>query len=194
MWSRISYPNDRSKVRVQRSKQAARGAALRIICGVWFIGIAAAACAGGEDSAPAPNDTSSAATTDRGVAGPDPSCPKVGAWQPCNVLDRLESAGLVVTRQPDPARFPFFSVEGTTYSTSRSSIHVFLYRDQAARRRDTDQLDSVAVAPRNGSYAWSDPAVLVTSNNLAAVVVSPNERQSERIILALSAGLPPGKR
>jgi len=87
-----------------------------------------------------------------------------------------------------------FSVEGQTYKTTQSTIHVFLYADEAARRQDTGRLDSVAVAPRGGSYTWSDPAVLVTSNNLAAVVVSPNERQTERIVLALSAGLPPAKR
>jgi hypothetical protein len=105
-------------------------------------------------------------------------------------LERLEDAGLVVTQQAEPVRFPFFSVAGTTYSTTRSTIHVFLYPDRAARARDTDQLDSASVAPRNGTYAWPDPATLVTSNNLAAVVVSPNERQMERIVLALSAGLP----
>jgi len=193
MSSQTSFPNDgRSEVRGQRSEPAASTTALRIIVGVWFIG--AAACAGGDERASATPDTSSTPTTDRSAAGQDTSCPKYGAWQPCNVLDRLESAGLVVTAQPDPARFPFFSVAGTTYTTSRSSIHVFLYPDLATRRRDTDQLDSAAVAPRNGSYTWSDPAVLVTSNNLAAVVVSPNERQSERIVLALSAGLPAGKR
>jgi hypothetical protein len=110
------------------------------------------------------------------------------------VLDRLEHAGLVLKTEDAPARIPMFSVEGQTYKTTQSAIHVFLYADEAARRQDTDRLDSVAVAPRGGSYTWSDPAVLVTSNNLAAVVVSPNERQTERIVLALSAGLPPAKR
>jgi hypothetical protein len=106
------------------------------------------------------------------------------------VLDRLEHAGLVVTKKDEPARLPMFSVEGITYTTTRSTIHVFLYPDQAARRRDTERIDSVTVASKGGSYMWSDPAVLVTSNNLAAVVVSPNERQAEQIVLALSAGLP----
>ena len=106
------------------------------------------------------------------------------------MLDRLEHAGLVVTKKSQPARVPMFSVEGITYTTTRSTIHVFLYADRAARQRDTDRLDSVTVAPKGGAYSWSDPAVLVTSNNLAAVVVSPNERQTERIVLALGAGLP----
>lgn len=120
----------------------------------------------------------------------DTTCPKAGAWRPCNVLDRLEHAGLVVKQDDQAARIPMFSVDGTTYTTTQSTIHVFLYPDQAARRRDTDALDSANVAPRGRPYTWPEPAVLVTSNNLAAVVVSPNERQTERIVLALGAGLP----
>ena len=106
------------------------------------------------------------------------------------MLDRLEHAGLVVTKKSQPARVPMFSVEGITYTTTVSTIHVFLYADQAARQRDTEGIDPATVAPRGGTYTWSDPVVLVTSNNLAAVVVSPNERQTERIVLALGAGLP----
>ncbi|MGH7710796.1 MAG: hypothetical protein ACREOG_05905 [Gemmatimonadaceae bacterium] len=172
MWSRISFPNE---------WEALSCAALLVI-----------GCAG-EKPPPPDTTTATAAAAQSGGAGSDTTCPKSGPWQPCSVLDRLEAAGLVVTQQAAPARFPFFSVDGTTYTTTRSTIHVFLYPNQAARRRDTDQLDSVAVAPRNGSHTWSEPAVLVNSNNLAAVVVSPNERQAERIILALGAGLPAAK-
>lgn len=123
-------------------------------------------------------------------ASADTSCPKSGAWRPCNVLDRLEHAGLVVTQKGELAHIPFFSVDGITYATTQSTIHVFLYADQATRQRDTERLDSVTVAPKGGTYSWGEPAVLVTSNNLAAVIVSPNERQTERIVLALGAGLP----
>ncbi len=152
--------------------------------------LAAASCA--REAPPRASDSPNvpAALNDRNASTADTSCPTSGAWQPCSVLDRLERAGLVLTQRPQPARVPLFRVEGITYETSRATIHVFLYPDEATRRRDTDQLDSAAVAPRGGVSAWSDAAVLVTSNNLAAVVVSPNERQIERIMLALSAGLP----
>lgn len=172
MWVPISFPNE-----WRRARALALAAAL--------------ACGGDEppassdSAAPAPAPGASLATTPA-----DTGCRKTGDWQPCSVLDRLEHAGLVVKALPDPARLPHFSVEGTTYETSRALIHVFLFADAASRERETAQLDPVTVAPRNGSYAWSDPAVLVTSNNLAAIVVSPNERQSERIQLALGAGLP----
>jgi hypothetical protein len=124
------------------------------------------------------------------AAAADTSCPEFGAWRECSVLERLEDAGLVVKREPNPVQLSLFSVPGILFTTSRANIHVFLYPDNASRLRDTEQLDSATVAPRNGTYSWPDPAVLVTSNNLAAVVVSPNERQAERIVLALGAGLP----
>jgi hypothetical protein len=173
MWSLTWFPNER-----------------RLVRGVCAAAVVAAACA--RDTPPPASDsgTTPAAVSDHTGNSADTSCAKSGAWQPCNVLDRLEHAGLVLKQQPAATRIPLFSVDGITYETNRATIHVFLYPDQAARRRDTDQLDSATVAPRGGVYQWSDPAVLVTSNNLAAVIVSPNERQTERIVLALSAGLP----
>ena len=169
MWSRISFPNER---------------ALRLACLVL-----AGAC-GGDEKAAADSASTTTVNEARVAATGDTSCIKAGAWQPCSVLDRLEHAGLVVTLRPEPARLPMFSIEGRTYETTRSTIHVFLYPDAAARRADTDRLDSVAVAPRGSTYTWPDPVTLVTSNNLAAVVLTPNERQAERIVLALAAGLP----
>ena len=167
MWSPTSFPNERRW---------------------WCTAVFLAACA---REAPPPTDSATPATvTESAIAGSDTSCRKSGAWQTCSVLDRLEHAGLVITARPDPARLPMFSIEGRTYETTRSTIHVFLYPDEAARRRDTDRLDPVAVAHRGQSYSWPDPATLVTSNNLAAVIISPNERQAERIALALGAGLP----
>ena len=173
MWSLTWFPNERRLV--------------RCVCAAAVI---VAGCARDEPAPASDSGSAPAAVSDRTGSSADTSCAKSGAWRPCNVLDRLEHAGLVVKQQPAPARIPLFSVDGITYETNRATIHIFLYPNQAARRRDTDQLDSVAVAPRGGVYAWSDPAVLVTSNNLAAVVVSPNERQTERIVLALGAGLP----
>lgn len=172
MWSPISFPNESAVA----------------LC----LALALSACA---RETPAKGDSSAvpAIPSDARAASTEDGCPKSGLWQPCNVLDRLEAAGLVVTTDSQPARFPFFSVEGTTYSTTRSTIHVFLYPDPAARKRDSDALDSTSVAPRGGSYTWPSSPTLVTSNNMAAVVISPNERQVERIVLALSAGLPPGR-
>ena len=167
MWNRISFPNDARWL----------GAIVLLV-----------AC---KREAPPPTDSAAPSTVaESRSAGADTSCRKSGAWQNCSVLDRLEHAGLVITQRPDPIRLPMFSIEGRTYETTRSIVHVFLYPDESARRRDTDPLDPVTVTRRGETYTWPDPATLVTSNNMAAVVISPNERQAERIVLALGAGLP----
>jgi hypothetical protein len=51
-------------------------------------------------------------------------------------------------------------------------------------------LDTVFVSPPGKRITWRWPATLVTSQNLAAIILSLNERQAERIALALGAGLP----
>ncbi len=113
-----------------------------------------------------------------------------GAWRACSVEERISRAGIDVKRGDAPVRHDFMHVPGIVYSTARSEIQVFLYPDAAARARDTDALDSATVSPRGQTVAWKEPALLVTSNNLAAIIITLNERQAERLALALGAGLP----
>jgi hypothetical protein len=117
-------------------------------------------------------------------------CPEEGLWERCNVEKRLERAGLVLTRREGQVRHPFLSVPGDVYENARVEVQVFVYPGAAERERDTDLLDSATVSPRDRRIYWRWPALLVTSNNLAAIVMSLNERSVERIALALGAGLP----
>lgn len=149
---------------------------------------AAAAGAAAVDTPPA---QAPAAGASAAVADPPAACPERGDWQICSVEKRLERAGLVVRRTEELVRHDFLQVPGVQYETSRAELQVFLYPSAAARARDTDVLDSIAVAPRGRRIIWRWPATLVTSGNLAAIILSLNERQAERIALALGAGLPP---
>jgi len=54
--------------------------------------------------------------------------------------------------------------------------------------------DTVAIAPRGGVATWSTPHTLITSNNLAAVLISDNGRLIERVQNAITAGLPSAAR
>ncbi|HSA54887.1 MAG TPA: hypothetical protein VLE53_04245 [Gemmatimonadaceae bacterium] len=169
----------------------------RLRCGLTLL--AALACAGPEERAP--SDTARAAGAVTGsaresTAGADTTgrCPDWGDWRLCSVEKRLERAGLVIQRGTEPVRHDFFQVPGVMYETSRAEIQVFLYPSPAARARDTDALDSSTVAPPGRRIIWRWPATLVTSGNLAAIVLSLNARQAERIALALGAGLPPPPR
>jgi hypothetical protein len=114
-----------------------------------------------------------------------------GLWQQCSVEERLIRAGMVLMRGDEPARHPFMHVPGLVYRTGVSEVQVFIYPSQEERERDTAPLDTVTVAPPGERVVWKAPPTLVTSINLAAIVLSLNGRQSERIANALGAGLPP---
>jgi hypothetical protein len=161
------------------------------------VGGLAVACGRGEESGdaaadvtPAVADTASPGPADTVAGAPGDGCPDFGLWQPCNVERRLERAGLGVRRRDEPVRHDFLAVEGIVWETSRAEVQVFLYASEADRQRDLLQFDTVAVTPRGQRVMWKQPATLVTSGNLAAIILSLNERQSERIALALGAGLP----
>lgn len=117
-------------------------------------------------------------------------CPAFGLWQACNVEDRISRAGLAVNRREKGVHHDFMRVEGLVWETSRAEIQVFLYPSEAERKKDTDMLDTVFVSPPGKRVIWRWPAQLVTSQNMAAIVLSLNGRQAERIALALGAGLP----
>jgi hypothetical protein len=121
---------------------------------------------------------------------PGGTCPAFGLWQACSVEDRISRAGLAVNRREKGVHHDFMSVDGLVWETSRAEIQVFLYASEADRKKDTDQLDTVFVAPPGKRIMWRWPAQLVTSNNMAAIILSLNGRQAERIALALGAGLP----
>lgn len=144
-------------------------------------------------SAAAPSAAPSATTTPDGK----PPCLLEGDWTACAIEDRLTHAGVVFDRQAEPVSYPFFAVPGTVYhiGNPEHELQVFLYASAADRERDTKALDSAAVAPKGTRHAWRTPPTLVTSNNMAAVILSLNDRTVERLALALGAGLPqPEKR
>ena len=142
------------------------------------------------DSAQPASVSASPAAADTSPAASTAQCPTWGLWQPCNVEERLYRAGLEITKEERPVRHDFLHVPGIVYKTARSEVQVFIYPSAAERARDTDVLDTTAVAPPGKRVIWPLPATLVVSNNLAAIILSLNGRQSERIALALGAGLP----
>jgi hypothetical protein len=124
------------------------------------------------------------------MPGPGGDCPAYGLWQACSVEDRISRAGLAVNRREKGVHHDFMRVEGLVWETSRAEIQVFLYPSEAERKKDTDMLDTVFVSPPGKRVTWRWPAQLVTSQNMAAIILSLNGRQAERIALALGAGLP----
>lgn len=162
---------------------------------VGTFGVALVAACGGEPAQgtdttaarPAPAAVADSTVAQEGSGG---GCPEWGRWQRCSVEQRLERAGVVLTPRAEPVRHAFLSAPGIVYENARVELQVFLYPSAAERGRETSALDSVAVAPAGQRIVWRWPATLVTSDNLAAIILSLNERSVERIALALGAGLP----
>ena len=165
-------------------------------CASLLVALIAVACAGEK---PAPKSATEQAQEKAVVESaavlatmpsPGGTCPTWGLWQACSVEDRISRAGLAVNRREKGVHHDFMRVEGLVWETSRAEIQVFLYPSEAERKKDTDMLDTVFVSPPGKRITWRWPAQLVTSQNMAAIILSLNGRQAERIALALGAGLP----
>jgi hypothetical protein len=107
------------------------------------------------------------------------------------VAERLEQSGLAP--RPDTAArapVPFLSAPDTALRLGLGSVRAFVYADTARLARDVAALDTARVAPRGGDFRWPVQPTFVRSANLVAVVLVTNERQLERVQLALEAGPP----
>ena len=116
-------------------------------------------------------------------------CPESGLWRTCNLVKRLERAGYVVVDSGAVSR-PFLSVPGTRYQLGREQLEVYLYPSADARERDLREIDTLRVSPPGDTIAWPATPTLLTSNNLAAILLGGSPRQVERVSNAIRAGLP----
>jgi hypothetical protein len=146
-------------------------------------------CSSGEKPAQSPPV---AAGSNNGTAlVPLPKCPGTGHWESCTVFDRIERAGLAPLRG-DSVRFPFLRAPGQTWRLGAATLHVFRYRDSAARHTDFTALDSARARPRGDTTTtWPGTPTLLVNDNLLAILLSDNAQQVERVTLALTAGPPP---
>lgn len=159
----------------------------------FLLAMTAAGACGGQTGDQNQADTTAVPPPAISTTAPaDTGCPKTGNWQLCSVEDRLTRAGLVIERLPDPATHDFLHVEGVRFRVGAGDdeVQVFVYPTPEARIQDTQQMDSASVSPKGDRRSYRVPPLLVTSANLAAIVFTLNERTSERLSLALSAGLP----
>jgi hypothetical protein len=164
-------------------------------CVVLMLVFVFVACRG--DTSSARDSTSAPATvpTVAPVATPivkGTPCQHTGLWAPCSVERRLKQAGFVVTKVDSviPERAGF-SVDPIVYSLGKSRLEVFLYDSERAVEKDVAKLDTVRVVPIGSTTAtWEGTPTFIRSANLLAVLLSQNQRQAERVILAITAGAP----
>jgi hypothetical protein len=151
----------------------------------------------GADSAPSTTTVSTVA----GEPAPKPgtastttssACPRTGLWALCSVERRLAQSGFVVNRVTGPApRRAGFSVAPAAYKLGRSRLEVFIYPSESALAADVAKIDTVAATPRGAPNPWPFfSPTFVRSGNLAAVFLTENGTQAERLTNALAAGAP----
>ena len=161
----------------------------RLVSGIALL-LTLSACGDGDDARGSQSALPAAGegTTSTGAVAGD-GCPETAPWQRCSVEKRIERSGLVATAS-DSVRRDYLSVPGLRYELGRGELFVFHYADSTARRRDTERLDPTRAAPPGQAGGWSGRATLITSDNLAAVLLTGNETLLERVQLSLGAGLP----
>ena len=110
-----------------------------------------------------------------------------GRWNESEVVSRLEAAGLVVRDLDRSVRAAGFTPEGRTLAVSGGELVVFVYADAASRIADTRALDSAAAAPAGSPGTWAGSPRLITSGNLAAILLTDREQLAERVRNVLTA-------
>ena len=153
-----------------------------------------ASCGGDKTSA---SDSATVATKPAPVAMPNVTpqpggsrCEHTGLWAPCSLERRLKQSGFVVKKLDESPERAGFAVKPVVYSLGSSRLEVFIYDDEKSLQRDMQAIDTVTAAPRGATPAWPSTPVLIRSANLAAVLLTQNQRQSERVALAITAGAP----
>jgi hypothetical protein len=177
---------------------------LHVACVIAVVAIAAAlpACGGSasdEGSSRSRGETTAgsraagrnvSAPSAASAANPKPACPATGAWQICNVIERLDRAGLAPRRKPGEVREARLATPGVAILLGRSELRVFVYADRAARERDQAKLDVSKYITANQPVSMQAEPTLIVSENLLAILQSRSDHQRERVSDALTAGPP----
>lgn len=140
-----------------------------------------------------PRDSAVLRSASSAAAGQGSSpCPRTGRWAICSLERRLEQSGFVLKKATGGSnRRAGFNVQPVVYTLGgRARLEVFVYPDEAALTRDVAKIDTALAAPRGQSNDWEIPPRFIRSGNLAAVLLTRNELQAERVTLAITAGAP----
>ncbi len=143
-------------------------------------------------------ETQKAPAADSAAPAPSPSqsasspCPATGLWAECSVIDRLDRAGLVPRRDTsvNSVDIPPLTLRGTRLRVSRADLDVFVYRDEAARIRESRLLDPTKYLAFDAAQTMQPLPTLIVSANLIAVLHSRNDHLRERVADAIMAGPP----
>lgn len=75
------------------------------------------------------------------------------------------------------------------FTLGQATVHAYIYADSTARRAAVAALDPLTLAPRGQATPWSPFRSLIENGNLAAIIDGGTDRQRDRIVTALAAGI-----
>ena len=117
------------------------------------------------------------------------SAPATGTWNDTQLTKRLVDAGLAPQRRDAVHSQPWMGVPVHAFTLGVATMDAYVYRDSVARREAVSKLDPITFAPRGQPSPWGVPHEVVENNNLVAIVAGGTDRQRERIVTALAAGV-----
>lgn len=123
------------------------------------------------------------------VASRAAAAPSIGRWDAAHLVKRLVDAGLAPQRRESVQAQSWMGAPVIGYQLGVATVDAYVYADSVERRAAVAGLDSATFAPKRQPAPWGTPFEVVTNNNLVAVVVGGTDRQRERIVSALAAGL-----
>lgn len=189
------------RARAQRTGNAAL--ARVVLAGLLLSGTACGGESGGNGSsnsdggargAPPENHTTPTADSAQhpsvASATDSSACPRTGRWARCHLIKRLELAGLAADTSHEGVTEPPLTVDGTELRVRNATMELYFYPDRAARERDQARLDRSRYLEADQPPEPRHKPTLVTSENLLVVLDTRNQRQRERITLAITAGPP----
>jgi hypothetical protein len=112
-----------------------------------------------------------------------------GAWTEVLVAKRLVDAGLAPQRKDSVAAKPWMHAPVRVWTLGAATVHAYIYADSATRRAAVAALDPATLGPPGQPTPWSPLRALVENGNLAAIIDGGTDRQRDRILTALAAGI-----
>ena len=107
-------------------------------------------------------------------------------WTVEMVEQHLRDAGVTALPRAPTGKHIFMSIPARSYGIDGGGeLQVFVYADSASRAADTETLDRQRVAPPNLFIKWMASPSLITTGNLAVIVLTNDEARRQRVHGAL---------
>lgn len=118
-----------------------------------------------------------------------PATPSTGLWTEAQLVKRLVDAGLAPQRRDSVKAQQWMGVPVVSFTLGVATLDAYVYHDSTARLSIVARLDPVTLAPAGRESPWGVPRELIQNGNLLAVVIGGTDRQRDRIVTALAAGV-----